>query len=84
MGGVLLAGVAVLTPAVVRGTVPGWAAALVIGGALSNLLDRILLGSVRDFILVGPVVFNAADLAVVAGLAVVLITGRPPRSPGRR
>jgi lipoprotein signal peptidase len=50
MGAALLAVAAVLTRAVSRGKVPGWAAGLLIGGALSNLVDRALLGSVRDFL----------------------------------
>ena len=84
MGAALLAVAAVLTRAVNRGKVSGWAAGLLIGGALSNLLDRALLGSVRDFLRLGPVVINAADLAVLAGLTIVLVTLRPNRtSEGR-
>lgn len=49
-----------------------------IGGALSNVLDRLRLGSVRDFIDVywrdwhWPA-FNLADAAIVAGLAIVIL-----------
>lgn len=41
---------------------------LIIGGALGNLIDRIIYGSVVDFISVGwfPV-FNLADSAIVCG-----------------
>ena len=52
---------------------------LVIGGALSNVLDRLRLGSVRDFIDVywrdwhWPT-FNFADAAIVIGLAMVIFS----------
>jgi signal peptidase II len=42
---------------------------LQLGGALGNLIDRILFGSVTDFLDFGPwPVFNVADTAVVAGV----------------
>jgi signal peptidase II len=46
-----------------------WIPAVVIGGALSNLIDRILLGAVRDFLAIGHiVVVNLADLGVLVGV----------------
>lgn len=45
-----------------------WLTALVMGGALSNLVDRLLGGSVRDFLATPWVVFNLADVAVLVGL----------------
>lgn len=46
--------------------------ALVIGGALGNVVDRIVRGYVIDFIHVkGWPVFNVADIAVVVGIALV-------------
>ena len=51
---------------------------LAIGGALSNVVDRLRLGSVRDFIDVywrdwhWPA-FNLADAAIVTGLAIVIL-----------
>ena len=43
--------------------------ALMLGGAMGNLLDRILQGHVTDFIDIGPwPVFNLADSAIVVGL----------------
>lgn len=57
---------------------------LQLGGAVGNLTDRILRGSVVDFVDVGPwPVFNVADSAIVAGLilllAVVATDGGRPR-----
>ena len=43
--------------------------ALQLGGAFGNLLDRLRLGAVTDFIDVGPwPVFNLADASIVTGL----------------
>jgi signal peptidase II len=54
--------------------------ALVVIGAVSNLLDRLQLGSVVDYIyLKGFSVFNLADAFIVIGL-VVLLAGLPDRS----
>jgi signal peptidase II len=49
-----------------------------LAGGLSNLIDRITLGSVIDFmnVGVGPVrtgIFNVADVAIMAGVAIVLV-----------
>ncbi|HDH99536.1 MAG TPA: signal peptidase II, partial [Firmicutes bacterium] len=55
------------------------ALALVLGGALGNILDRLRMGEVVDFLDVGigthrwPV-FNLADLAVTGGI-VLLVWG---------
>ncbi len=54
---------------------------MVVGGAAGNLIDRIRLGHVIDFIDVSiwPV-FNVADIAVCVGAAVLLyslVTGNP-------
>lgn len=50
---------------------------LFLAGGLSNLTDRIAIGSVIDFLNVGigPVrtgIFNVADVAIMAGVAMVL------------
>jgi signal peptidase II len=45
---------------------------LQLGGALGNLLDRLRLGFVTDFIDIGPwPVFNIADAAIVTGLIIL-------------
>ena len=55
---------------------PGWrmraSIALMLGGAAGNLVDRIVLGHVTDFIDIGPwPVFNLADSAIVTGLVLL-------------
>jgi signal peptidase II len=62
---------------------------LVIGGSVSNLLDRVRLGYVTDFIdLRYWPAFNLADSFIVVGVAILLGTllsaERIPRSRGRR
>jgi len=54
----------------------GWALACVAGGALGNMIDRIRLGHVTDFIdfTFWPV-FNFADTCVVIGAGLLLIHG---------
>jgi signal peptidase II len=44
---------------------------LQLGGALGNLVDRLRLGHVTDFIDYGPWVFNLADAAIVTGAFVL-------------
>lgn len=45
---------------------------LQLGGALGNLVDRLRLGHVTDFLDFGPwPVFNVADMAIVAGVIVL-------------
>jgi signal peptidase II len=47
---------------------------LIIGGAVGNIVDRIALGAVVDFVDVGfwPV-FNLADVAIVVGAGMVML-----------
>jgi signal peptidase II len=50
--------------------------ALLIGGALGNLVDRIMVGKVLDFI-VTPLrsgVFNVADVVINLGIIIILLT----------
>jgi signal peptidase II len=52
---------------------------LLVGGALGNLIDRIRLGSVTDFI--DPPVwpaFNLADVAITVGVAVIVLAAFGP------
>jgi len=62
---------------------------LLIGGSLSNLVDRIRLGHVTDFIdfKYWPA-FNLADSFIVVGVAILLgalvVSDRAPRPPQRR
>lgn len=45
---------------------------LMLGGALGNLIDRVRLGYVTDFLDFGPwPVFNLADTSIVAGVALL-------------
>jgi lipoprotein signal peptidase len=59
---------------------PVWVPALLLGGASSNLADRLLLGSVRDFLATPWAVINLADLAVLAAVIGAALT-HPTRPP---
>jgi signal peptidase II len=72
----------------------GLALGLVIGGALGNATDRLARGAVADFFYlhttlpVGPLanyVFNIADVAITAGVALLLFDSfRSPGPPAER
>ncbi|MBE6023655.1 MAG: signal peptidase II [Cellulosilyticum sp.] len=50
---------------------------MIISGAIGNLIDRITLGYVRDFlyfILIDFPIFNVADILVVVGVGLLMIT----------
>jgi signal peptidase II len=54
-----------------------WSIGLIIGGAIGNAIDRVILGGVADFFLAHAFgyswyVFNIADAAIVAGVAGLL------------
>ena len=52
------------------------ATGLVIGGAIGNLVDRLLFGYVRDFIylkFINFAVFNVADMALTVGIILLLV-----------
>ncbi len=63
-----------------------WALALVIGGALGNLADRLLYGKVVDFLQwhwqmhYWPT-FNVADMAITIGVVLLFIDSFRPRKP---
>jgi lipoprotein signal peptidase len=63
-----------------QGHLAAWIPGLLVGGATSNLADRLLLGSVRDFLATPWVVINLADLAVLAAVIGAALT-RPTRPP---
>ncbi|MEW6568437.1 MAG: signal peptidase II [Chloroflexota bacterium] len=49
------------------------ALALQLGGAIGNLIDRLVLGTVTDFVSVGTFpVFNVADASISVGVAVLV------------
>jgi len=60
---------------------------LVLGGALGNLVDRVAIGRVVDFIEVHAAgyffpAFNAADSAITLGAAILIWDGLRRKSPG--
>jgi signal peptidase II len=63
------------------------ALALILGGAVGNLIDRVWLGSVVDFVQVHYAgwyfpAFNVADSAITVGAGLMIWDGlRPQRSP---
>ena len=62
-------------------------AGMVIGGALGNVVDRILYGSVADFLnitccgLHNPFAFNVADIAIFAGLLSLVLFASDAKKP---
>jgi signal peptidase II len=55
------------------GTLAAAALGLQAGGAMSNLADRALFGSVTDFIDIGiDIAFNPADIALLCGMALAM------------
>lgn len=72
----------------VRREEPGrWAqisAGLLVGGALGNVIDRVIYGAVADFLnmsccgIENPYAFNVADISIFAGaIGLILFTGGP-------
>lgn len=49
----------------------------IFAGAISNLIDRLMFGYVRDFISVKISTFNLADVFIIIGLIVVIFTYEP-------
>ena len=68
------------------------AGGLLVGGALGNVIDRLIYGAVADFLnmsccgIENPFSFNVADIAIFAGaLGLVLFTGKGgAQKPKRR
>ena len=67
--------------AAAHGRLPLWIPGFLLGGASSNLADRLLLGSVRDFLATPWAVINLADLAVVAAVIGAAHAHRPRHHP---
>ena len=64
------------------------AAGLLIGGALGNVVDRVLYGAVADFLnmsccgIENPFAFNVADVAIFVGaIGLVLFSGQAASKP---
>jgi signal peptidase II len=82
-----LAGVALMLFFYRTGAVPGGLArlslALMLGGAIGNLIDRVRAGYVVDFVALGfwPV-FNVADASMVMGITLLLAVALLVREPG--
>ncbi len=52
------------------------------GGAMGNLLDRVLFGRVTDFIDFGwGLIFNLADVALAVGMLMAIVALRAARTP---
>ena|SRR5205807_7199377 len=51
------------------GALPAWSVAFLLGGAVSNALDRLAMGAVQDWLVTPWAVCNLADLAIVVGAA---------------
>ena len=72
-----------------RGPTEALGLGFAIGGALGNVVDRLRFGAVRDFIDLywrdwhWPA-FNFADVAIVTGLAMVILLPREPRRHKKR
>ena len=66
-----------------------WSLALIMGGALGNLWDRICHGGVRDFIDMyldeyhWPT-FNIADIAICVGVGLIILHSFRPRPAGKK
>ena len=73
IGTIVVLGVfgAVIVPMAYRLGLPAWIPGLVLGGALSNMIDRIRFGAVRDFITTRWAIINVADLFVIAGVLIL-------------
>jgi len=55
------------------GSLPRLATGLLLGGAVGNFVERLLLGGVSDFIDLGSVIINVADLALLGGTVLATV-----------
>lgn len=73
------------TWAAARGSLPAWIPGLLVGGGMGNLADRVLFGAVHDWLDMGKVVVNLADLSVLVGfVGFAWLTCHPRRRPRYR
>ena len=56
---------------------------LILGGTVGNLFDRLVSGQVTDYLGLFYV-FNAADFAIIFGLATLLLAALRGRGPGKK
>lgn len=50
----------------------GWL--LILAGGVSNIVERMIQGSVQDFIYIAGGIFNFADIYIILGLLILLFT----------
>lgn len=69
-----------------RNRIPSLALSMILGGGVSNLIDRISIGCVRDFISVGFFPrFNLADMVITCGAFLLVVASlRKTGSVGNR
>jgi signal peptidase II len=66
------------------------AAGLLIGGALGNVIDRVVYGAVADFLnmsccgIENPYAFNVADICIFAGAIGLILFAAEPGRPRRK
>jgi signal peptidase II len=65
------------------GLLPAWVPGFLIGGAMSNVLDRLAGGAVSDFLVTPWSACSLADLAIVAGVVGWIVTDLSRPSPTR-
>lgn len=73
---VIIAGIVFLLVGKVKSRLLIWAGALVIGGGIGNLVDRIFRGFVVDYLdfrVINFAVFNFADTCVVVGTGLIMV-----------
>ena len=69
---VLVIATALAVHAVSKGQISPTVVGIGTGGALANAIDRAIGGGVADFLVIGPVVANVADMAVLFCVVTVL------------
>lgn len=73
---VMLCGVVLLLSGKVKRRLLLWSIALVLGGGIGNLIDRIWRGYVVDYVYFEPInfpIFNFADSCVVVGTGLIML-----------